>query len=319
MVARMDIVEAEDGYSLRAHKRIEKVVTRKSKTWPQDSQVLFVVKKPLEASTRGFNHWSTWYLRKLTGRRDLIGLVGQEHSISRDPFVEEYSDGDSEYWEIIDGRSKQIKMIGLEPDRPLFVYTIARDHRRSAAATVVFENQGRARMVPPGVAPETGAVVADNDPALSSAENLYVWPSAAETIVPGDEKCDFEAEFAPDASEMLTVNVVRASPAGIDLPVVPDGCVNVVLRFEPDTIVEAPQPFSKEEPPMPTQGPVLTMYQRPFGLLLTGLKYDREARSPFTGKNQATTFEFAVGNGLGMTCGWTGGTIRSALRRYRRP
>ena len=72
--------------------------------------------------TSGFNHWSTWYLRYMTGNRNILGLLGPVALVKRDPFVDRYRDHGGEYTEVTGGRWRRIPMIGLEIERPLFVY-----------------------------------------------------------------------------------------------------------------------------------------------------------------------------------------------------
>lgn len=116
---------------LRTHDAHEKVVAELNKReWASDDQILILLPKGDRESTRGYNHWSTWYLRMVTKTPGLIGLVG-EHS--REPdlqrnglFVDVYRDHDPVFWSVTDGVATRAQMLGLTRDRSTYAYA-ARD------------------------------------------------------------------------------------------------------------------------------------------------------------------------------------------------
>lgn len=98
----------------------EQLLTLKHE-WPQNSQVVI-----LGNSLRrfvGYNHWSTGLIRYLSGRPDLIGLVGTQEAAINDPFVEKWKKHGEEYWDTdANGRLFRKRMVGLERYRPTFSY-----------------------------------------------------------------------------------------------------------------------------------------------------------------------------------------------------
>lgn len=94
----------------------------------------------------GFNHWSTGTLRLLTGRVDVIGLIGNESSIgSNDPFVQSWRRHGPEYWRLDnDGVTRRIQMKGLEQGRPTFGFRFDHETGELRPAEVVsFDDNGQ--------------------------------------------------------------------------------------------------------------------------------------------------------------------------------
>jgi hypothetical protein len=112
------------GRLLALHTTLKNELHEVAKKWPPNSQVVVLTDTSHNTQTSGFNHWSTWYLRYLANRYDIIGLFGPLPAISQQPFVNQYRDHDPEYWEIINNRSRRIPMVGLEKSRPTFFYKI---------------------------------------------------------------------------------------------------------------------------------------------------------------------------------------------------
>lgn len=77
----------------------------------------------------GFNHWSTWYLRGVSGNRQLIGLMGEARTTTILPFVAQYRDHDPSYWADVEGGigKYRLAMVGLEKDCATFAYTLFAD------------------------------------------------------------------------------------------------------------------------------------------------------------------------------------------------
>lgn len=97
-----------------------------TREWSDDDQIVILLPPGSASLTSGFNHWSTWHLRVLTGKPRIIGLIGPADSwrdIEFDGvFVDKYADHGPLYWDTKDGRAFRKRMIGLERDRPLFVF-----------------------------------------------------------------------------------------------------------------------------------------------------------------------------------------------------
>ena len=108
---------------LITHLKVKQFVSYEGKIWPSNAQVVFLLSKPgYNSPIIGFNHWSTWYFRYLTGNLNILGLLGTVASLGHYPMVEQYRDHADEYWDHTSGRSRRIQMKGIEAARPLFVY-----------------------------------------------------------------------------------------------------------------------------------------------------------------------------------------------------
>ena len=143
-----------------------------AKKWPEKSQVVVLWSKgDFVTPTGGYNHWSTWYLKFISGRDDIIGLVWPQSSISRLPFVKKYKDHDSEYWELRGKRSSRIRMKGLEKDRPTFVYQIDEKGNFSLYDGVVF-------MLEKPVFIQAGKSLLEAEPYSPAKQrrNTFIWP-----------------------------------------------------------------------------------------------------------------------------------------------
>jgi hypothetical protein len=101
------------------HREIDTLVSSRLSTWKPNAQVIIVSDYRM---TQGFNHWSTWYMRYLSKRRDLISVIGVESWLTDVPIVDKYYDHHGVFWKTVNGRTRRIKMIGIEEDRPTYIY-----------------------------------------------------------------------------------------------------------------------------------------------------------------------------------------------------
>ncbi|SFU15388.1 hypothetical protein [Mesorhizobium sp. YR577] len=115
---------------------IERIVSANSEKWPINSQIVILLESPLISPTAGLNHWSTWYVRLLSKRNDIIALAG--NALDSKPWVEKYADHDPQYWEVVEGRSRRMPMRGLERARPLFAYRVNKSGYVSCPSDVTF-------------------------------------------------------------------------------------------------------------------------------------------------------------------------------------
>lgn len=123
---------------LATYENLTTLVDREKTNWPHAAQVVILTNKSTPSPTNGLNHWSSWYLRLLAERKDLIGLIGNPNRITDHPFVDRYSDHSPSYWKVINGRSKRTRMIGLEPNRPTYVYDLDNDGAFHSIDMLVF-------------------------------------------------------------------------------------------------------------------------------------------------------------------------------------
>lgn len=100
----------------------------------------------------GFNHWSTGFFQYLTGRNDIIGLIGPSNAIGPDdPIVGRWVRHGPDYWSTgADGRARRIRMIGLEMGRPTFGYRFDEVEGALHPTAVVAGDGSRALRAEPG-------------------------------------------------------------------------------------------------------------------------------------------------------------------------
>ena len=64
------------GRFLTSFEYIEAIVARDGDDWAAGAQVVIALENTELSPTSGYNHWSTSYLRYLSGRSDITGLIG---------------------------------------------------------------------------------------------------------------------------------------------------------------------------------------------------------------------------------------------------
>ena len=74
-------------FSAERQKTIQSFVKEKVAEWKPDSQVVLILDKMPPGFTGGYNHWSTRYLRYITNRTDIIGLIGQNSWLKYNPII----------------------------------------------------------------------------------------------------------------------------------------------------------------------------------------------------------------------------------------
>jgi|GEM_PF-4257949 len=107
---------------------LENFILNEEHDWEENAQVVILINDFPGRFTSGYNHWSTWYLRYITKRQDVIGLIGQEGWLVHYPFVDEYRDHGGEYWYEIQREGESFiarkRMVGLEQGRPTYIYRV---------------------------------------------------------------------------------------------------------------------------------------------------------------------------------------------------
>lgn len=125
----------------------------RGRTWKPDDQILILLPEESAESTMGFNHWSTWQLRVITGQSELIGLIGRESrwaDLQRNGlFVNEYRDHGGEYWTTLNGRATRKRMMGLERDRALYAFRPGTNGKLVPATVAIWEGDA-VSVTPPG-------------------------------------------------------------------------------------------------------------------------------------------------------------------------
>lgn len=236
---------------------------------PED-QIVVLLPENATASTGGYNHWSTWYLRVLTKNPKVIGLVGKQTMF--DPkkgavFVDEYKDHDAIYWTVIDGRSYRTQMMGLETDRRLFTFVPDSDGGLIPGDAMAADQDGIARRIKFGdqvLQSNLQQTVVDEvcKPAQQPTGNLAwfladrsedIGTSIQKTFaqVSGGSRLQFiETVFQSNSthSKAFNVNVDRGE------------LVRIELTIRPQDIDAGEASYSDTYPPMPLLSPAIAIY-----------------------------------------------------------
>lgn len=107
-------------------KAIKGLCKEKSEAWKPDSQVIVICNKIPSGFTNGYNHWSTWFLRHISKRRDIIGLIGSQHWLDENPIISNYADHGEDFWSAEEtkqgSRLERKRMVGIETGKPTYIY-----------------------------------------------------------------------------------------------------------------------------------------------------------------------------------------------------
>lgn len=231
-----DLREITYGQQLRVHQEIISLIDAEGGRWEEDAQVVIVAAGKGALPTAGFNHWSTWYLRWLTRSPNLIGLVGREEWLDDEPVVEQYSDHSPyDYWEIIDGVSRRIRMRGLEANRPTYAYRLPGDREADPITFVADE----VNWIFPG------DPLSEPRPSPNNCtDERILWPrSSSPTALVDSTHLDY---YDLEASDPQTFRLV-------------EGSEEVVITFAPSAAGE--DAYTDTSPPMPLLTDQVAVYQ----------------------------------------------------------
>ena len=161
------------GVAAEQHRSLRTGLDQASTGWDDDAQIVVAVARPGGGVSFGFNHWSTWYVRSVTDRTDVIALVGWEGLLNESPFVSAYADHDPEYWSVVDGVSARAQMRGLELGRPTYAYALDGEGRL-IPMSICFSTDDRAWLLEAGEMP--GLVNAEEgEGCQSQSEEVIDW------------------------------------------------------------------------------------------------------------------------------------------------
>lgn len=176
------IVDERYAPQLAVHEAVSELVKTASSRWPKNAQVVMLTADGYQAPTNGYNHWSSWYMRYMTKNTKILALLG-DPAAGRFPFVDEYRDSGPEYWEVIDGRSQHVRMVGLEVRRPLFVYRQGLNGEFSAVKNVLFTDGDGMRLVSEGSSYAEGVAYATtNAGGAMLPADYFLWPSTRRAV-----------------------------------------------------------------------------------------------------------------------------------------
>jgi len=138
----LDVAERFDPY-LATHNKIAELAASEKEHWPKRAQIVILLSDDAPFVTGGFKRQSTWYLRSLTRRKDILGLIGPAKLAKGSPFDPEASFSGKQYWREKNGRAERVKMFGLELGRPLFVYELDATGRPLLTPVIFNSQEGR--------------------------------------------------------------------------------------------------------------------------------------------------------------------------------
>lgn len=221
-------------------------------------QILILLPGGYSTPTAGYNHWSTWYLRVLTGKRDVIGLVGassmKDKLNASELFVEAYRDHGPEYWDVSDGRSYRKVMKGLEWDRRLFVLSPDAAGALELKPFIYWRDETLS-LVPPGQSPAAMTVFQGSGNVCADEGFGDAVPVVANPLIPDSSRFQrvLATSYAADAVSSTTVQV-HAPEGRMAL-------LRLVLSSQ-DTrqTTSASQEYTNTFPPMPMTGPDYSVY-----------------------------------------------------------
>lgn len=263
------LVRADRQVFLDTHKSVKKMVEEEASRWEQDAQVVILLSEDeFKSPTRGYNHWSTWYLRYLSGIPEIIGLLGYEKWIDEGVFVEQYRDHGSEYWDDSGDRKRRIRMKGLERDRPMYVYQQQPSGYFEIVDHIIFGVSDGLNSVSTGYTLEQGIGEEIRDICRCGTPNILVWPGM--DLV--DEYMNTGSAFADSYS--LTAHPVKSSydysfdgtsMISREFKVKKNRAFRLHLTIENASRHELTE-YNEHNPPMPVLAPSIAIYQRGHGI-----------------------------------------------------
>jgi hypothetical protein len=166
------------GPELAAHRAAMRVIATEAASWEPNAQIVLVLPADSRSPTGGFNHWSTWYVRAVSSRADVLALFGREADLDASPFIKAYRDHGEMFWRVVNGRSQRIPMRGLEAGRPLYYYRLSpRDPDSDPPRPLPVLFFGRhAQLVAPGVPPRRAPDISDAAAGSVDAGSGAIWP-----------------------------------------------------------------------------------------------------------------------------------------------
>lgn len=241
-VAALGRVAVQDDYE-RITRITNQIQASLAYDFPENAQIVIVGER---LPYSGFNHWSTGLLQYLTGRTDIIGLMGPTSAIGADdPIVERWVRHGQHYWFTgADGMARRKRMIGLEMGRPTFGYRFDEAAGVLRPAAVMAGDGSRALRAEHG-----GVFLPVLE--LSTASGMLCGPSelgevalAAPPIVLGA----LPAPSRPGPTEFFDLPVAAAAPT---VTLQAGGILEAHFHFDPAQTSYGRQEWGETYPPTP--------------------------------------------------------------------
>ncbi|MGD2132465.1 MAG: hypothetical protein PVI23_06695, partial [Maricaulaceae bacterium] len=228
----------------RIARAIESQFDYLSRHWEEQAQI--VITGPALAG-EGFNHWSTGYLRHLSGRSDIIGLLGVSRDATRFPIVSRYTDHDDRYWATNQaGAAYRIRMIGLEADRPTYSYRLDADLTLQPVGVTIAINDDDNSIYAAGYGESFSAHSIDDD-VLGELCALTERSMGGATLF---GRLRFEQQAA-SAGLTNTFTVDGSSPVRVAPAVADDSALRGRFRLVPGEVDFGDSQFGERYPPTP--------------------------------------------------------------------
>jgi len=196
-----------------------------------------------ERVATGLNHWSTWYLRYLAHRGDVIALLGGTRQMTRDPLVSRYKNHGEDYWaQGASGRTVRMPMIGLEDDRPTYVYELRDGVFEERQHILIDRPSGLVTLAQAG-----GGTIGDG--ATGSPDEICDTPHAAEAV---RNAAIWRQPYTVTPREISGSPVEFSGSNHIQLTLTPvDGVLDWSAGFDPAMPDLERADFGQTHPPMP--------------------------------------------------------------------
>ncbi|MEQ9434964.1 hypothetical protein [Hyphomonas sp.] len=256
MSIRSDWADRIHGRALHTHHMMSQIAQRDADSWPENSQIVFLLGNGEGVTTGGLNHWSTWYVRAISGREDLIGLVGFDKWAMNDPFVDIYRDHGPEYWNA--ERSGRFKMFGLERDRPTFVYYIKRGDEQANATPVAFPSESGFDVLTPGA---TLKSVRSGEAQNASVAGSFLWRPQPKGFV-SREGCNGDLPATRQQGDVEVLSTAAGETYNLKATIPLGACFSLELAGLPALPVTGTVKMSDTTPPMPLFGGAIAIYQK---------------------------------------------------------
>lgn len=257
------------------HVEMAELLEVESSSWKADAQILVLVDSALEGNgpANGYIHFSTGYLRYVSGRKDITGLIGPVSAANGPVFAKTpdvFGEGD-DYWHVVDGKHRRMVMVGLIADRPLYAYQKNSDGAFVRIEQMIFpEPDGGAQVASFGeeasrLPVESSLTFCD----LNNNPTNLVWPTPPvpfADIVGNDpqmEWCEasFEGEyhFAGTDTSTITLSPTGGDFISLELDLVPTGNLQWNRAYSP---VSPKMPILGDQIALYSLGPVLRIVDR---------------------------------------------------------
>jgi hypothetical protein len=226
----------------------------------KNDQVVVLVNQLPGHFTNGYNHWSTWFLRYLTGNKQLIGLVGDKKMCSIDPIVNHYKDHGDEYWGVRTYNNKdlsyRLRMKGIEFDRNTYVFHETKLGISPIKFLSIPSNDGLFHIAETGKPFKTVKI---DSPAFRNAiSNCYIWGNKDKTNL----QIKSNSTFIQYAGNFIDFNGKEFLTRKFNINEKPSSLIFKFMLRAVGDLLDNSQKLSDTQPAMPLLAdPIFSIYQ----------------------------------------------------------